>query len=102
MASSHKPSNRNVHGAPTRYNRQLELSAEAFRALDEVRIELGMTQKQLFSRVIEWFAQQEKESQHLIVGRLPDRYCSDAAMRLAKRTLELRQIDPNQLPPRLD
>lgn len=79
-------------GGSTRLNRQLELSAEAFIVIERVRARLGMTQKQLLSRMVEWFAAQGEEPQHLIVGRLPERYCADAALRLARTALELRGV----------
>jgi hypothetical protein len=81
-----------------RVHRQVTMSRRAFEIIEERRTHLGMTQKELCSRVIEWFAEQPEEASDLILGRLAERYCVDAALRMARRALELRGVDPNQIP----
>jgi hypothetical protein len=71
----------------TRRIRQVELDDRAFAAIESMRQENGMTQKQVLARIIEWVTALDGPSQQLVLGRLPAEYASDAAARLAQCAL---------------
>lgn len=45
----------------------------------------GMSQQEVFSRLLEWFGEQDPVIQHTVMGLLPDGYESDLARIILKR-----------------
>lgn len=71
--------------------RQIELSDDAFEAIEGLRQRNGMTQKEMIARIVTWIARLDSAAQQLVLGRLPADYAADAAQRLAQGALAIAQ-----------
>lgn len=86
---------------PPLQTRNVSLSPGAADALSREWPLTGMKQKELMSRLVEFFAFLDRPSQQLITGTLPPEYVDDAAGRLtdlAKQWIRDRQVEAG-LPP---
>ena len=67
-----------------RQNINIELAEGSKNQLEIVRNRTGMTQKELVGRIINWFSQQDRTVQQIILGQIPQ----DIAVDVAKLMLE--------------
>lgn len=72
-----------------RQNVNIEISEGVKDKLEQVRLWNGMTQKELVSRVLSWFCEQDRVAQQVILGQIPEEIAPDVARmhleKLAKR-----------------
>jgi len=80
-----------------RQNVNVELADGSKMQLERVRRRNGMTQKELMSRLINWFCTQTEITQQAVLGQIPREIAPDVAKmvleRLAAGTLSLDAID---------
>lgn len=68
-----------------RQNLNIELADGNKDQLERVRAWNGMTQKELVSRLINWFCGQDRVVQQVILGVIPEEIAPDVAQMLLKR-----------------
>jgi hypothetical protein len=68
-----------------RQNLNIELADGNKDQLERVRAWNGMTQKEMVSRLINWFCTQDRVVQQVILGVIPEEIAPDVAQMLLKR-----------------
>lgn len=68
-----------VHG------RKVVLTDETLAGIESARERMGMTQVDMLTRLVRWFAGLEPAAQQLVVGTLPAEYAGDAIARLCEQ-----------------
>lgn len=85
---------------PKRQTRVIDLSDEAIGGLDAIYKVEGMKQKEMLSRLVEWFVGLDRPCRQLVLGNLPSEYAQDASERLARKSLErVHEIEGTNAPP---
>ena len=74
--------------AEPRQNINIELGEGNKQRLEELRAWNGMTQKEMVSRVVNWFCSQDRVIQQIVLGQIPDEIAPDVASVLLKRMAE--------------
>ncbi len=67
---------------------QAYVSAQTKETVDRIRDQLGMTQVEVFSRIINWFSSQDETIQRSILGILPEELLPDIAAAWMRRHLQ--------------
>jgi hypothetical protein len=68
-----------------RQNINIELADGAKDQLEIIRQWNGMTQKELVGRMVNWFCNQDRVSQQVILGQIPDEIAPDVARIMLER-----------------
>ncbi|MDX1683372.1 MAG: hypothetical protein R3336_09645 [Phycisphaeraceae bacterium] len=71
-----------------RQNLNIELAGGTKKRLAEVREWNGMTQKEMVSRLIHWFCEQDRTVQQLVLGQIPEEIAPDVAEMVLKKMKE--------------
>lgn len=71
--------------AELRQNVNIELAEGSKQRLEQLRQWNGMTQKELVSRVIHWFCDQDRVLQQVILGQIPAEIAPEVAEVILKR-----------------
>ncbi|QDU32031.1 hypothetical protein KS4_00590 [Poriferisphaera corsica] len=71
-----------------RQNLNIELTATNKDRLEKLRNWNGMTQKEMVSRVLGWFCDQDRVVQQIILGQIPEDIAPDVATLMLKRMNE--------------
>ncbi len=71
-----------------RQNINIELADGAKDQLEIIRQWNGMTQKELVGRLVNWFCQQDRVSQQVILGQIPEEIAPDVARIMLERLAE--------------
>ena len=70
---------RGVNVSGQRQNINIELSDGSKASLEDVRAWNGMTQKEMVRRLINWFCDQDRVVQQVILGQIPEEIAPDVA-----------------------
>jgi len=81
-----------------RQNLNIELADGNKDQLERVRAWNGMTQKEMVSRLINWFCNQDRVVQQVILGVIPEEIAPDVAQMLLKRLASGAKPGVQQLP----
>ena len=79
-----------------RQNLNIELTAINKDRLEKLRSWNGMTQKEMVSRVIGWFCDQDRVVQQIILGQIPEDIAPDVAALMLKRMAETKSKAPSR------
>ena len=80
-----------------RQNINIELGEGTKNQLEIVRDRTGMTQKELVGRIINWFAQQDRTVQQIILGQIPQEIAVDVAKLMLERMAREERTEPAPL-----
>lgn len=80
-----------------RQNINIELAEGSKNQLEVVRNRTGMTQKELVGRIINWFSQQDRTVQQIILGQIPQEIAVDVAKLMLEKMA--REAMNNPVPP---
>lgn len=80
--------------AKPRQNVNIEVTEEVKDQLEQLRDWNGMTQKEMVSRVLSWFCDQQRVPQQVILGQIPEEIAPDVAATFMKRLAEQRPAEP--------
>ena len=80
--------------AESRQNLNIELAPGSKEKLEKLRDWNGMTQKELVSRIMNWFCTQDRVVQQIILGQIPSEIAPDLAEILLKRLAGQKQTSP--------
>lgn len=80
----------------SRQNLNIELAEGAKAQLEAVRAWNGMTQKEMVSRLVNWFCRQDRVLQQVILGQIPEEIAPDVAVLLLQRLAAMPTGEPGQ------
>ncbi|QQE13805.1 hypothetical protein JD969_10180 [Planctomycetota bacterium] len=82
-----------------RANINIELTTESINLLQEIRNWNGMTRKELVTRLIDWFINQDRVIQSIILGQIPSEIAPDLIDILHLRRNQTQQPAPTTSSP---
>lgn len=80
--------------AEPRQNINIELTEASKQRLEQLRAWNGMTQKEMVSRLITWFCNQDRVIQQVVLGQIPEEIAPDVAVVMLERMAAVRQDRP--------